>query len=58
LIPELSSWSASEKEAVRETIRAKSGTNEMRYLRLLQRHDRLREALLKLGSPVRGLAKS
>ena len=58
LIPDMSSWSASEKEAVRETIRAKSGTNEMRYLRLLQRHDRLREALLKLGSPVRGLAKS
>ena len=53
LIPDLSSWSATEKEALREIVRAKSGANEMRYLRLLQRHDRLRAALLKLGSPLR-----
>jgi len=50
LIPDLGSWSRSEKKALLEVIRAKMGSNEMRYLHLLQGHERLREELLKLGS--------
>ena len=50
LIPELGSWSRGENKALREIIRAKTGSDEMRYLHLLQGHGRLREALLKLGS--------
>ena len=50
LVPELKSWTAAEKRGVVEIIRAKCGRDEMRYLRLLQGHDRLRAAVLKLGS--------
>ena len=52
LIPDLRSWSPSEKRALLEIIRAKSGPDEMRYLHLLQAHGRLREALLSLGSKL------
>jgi hypothetical protein len=50
LIPGLGSWKSEEKRALVEIIRAKAGLNEMRYLRLTQRHGRLRRALLTLGS--------
>ena len=50
LVPELKSWTATEKRGVVEIIRAKSGLDEMRYLRLLQGHDKLRTAILRLGS--------
>ena len=50
LVPELSSWTREEKETLVQVIRAKAARNEMRYLHRMQRHDRLREALLKLGS--------
>jgi hypothetical protein len=52
LIPELASWIPSEKQALQEIVRAKSGSDEMRYLHLLQGHRRLRETLLRLGSKV------
>jgi hypothetical protein len=52
LIPDLASWSPAEKKALLEIIRAKSGSDEMRYLHLVQAHQRLREALLRLGSKV------
>lgn len=52
LIPELRSWTTSEKTALLEVIRAKSSADEMRYLHLLQQHSRLRQAFLSLGSPV------
>lgn len=52
LIPDLASWSPAEKKALLEIIRAESGSDEMRYLHLLQAHKRLREALLRLGSKV------
>jgi hypothetical protein len=51
LIPDLAKWNESEKDALRRIIAAQSAPNEMRYLHLLQKHDRLREAILKLGSP-------
>ncbi len=49
-LPELHLWSEKEKLALMRIIRAKSAANEMLYLRLSQKHSRLREVLLKLGS--------
>ena len=50
LVPDLARWSSHEKLALRPIIGAKAGRTEQRYARLLQRHARLRAALLKLGS--------
>jgi hypothetical protein len=50
LVPEFSSWTREEKEALVQVIRARAARDEMRYLHLMQRHSRLRAALLKLGS--------
>jgi hypothetical protein len=49
LIPGLKLWSSSEKRGLLEIIRAKSGADEVRYLSLLQRHDRLRREMRRLG---------
>ena len=50
LVPEISSWSAADKRELVQIIRAKSAAIEMRYLRLTQKHEMLRQAWLKLGS--------
>jgi hypothetical protein len=50
LIPELNRWSESERLAVVRIIRAKSGPDEARYLKLMQGHRRLRAEMIKLGS--------
>jgi hypothetical protein len=50
LIPDLARWTKDEKRDVVCIVRAKAGTAESRYLRLLQRHSRLRDAIIKLGS--------
>lgn len=50
LIPDLNRWSPDEKRDLVQIIRAQAATNEMRYLRLTQRHARVRSALLGLGS--------
>ncbi len=50
LVPDLASWKREEKSALVEIIRAKAKPNEMLYLHLTQRHGKLRDALLKLGS--------
>jgi hypothetical protein len=52
LIPDLPAWSPAEKKDLREIILAKSGADEMRYLHLLQKHSRLREALRRLASQI------
>lgn len=49
LIPDLPNWSAAEKRALLQIIRAKDGPRESRYLRLMRRHARLRTALLALA---------
>jgi len=49
-IPDLARWTAQEKQEVIQIIRAKSGANEMSYLRRTQQHTRLRQELLRLGS--------
>ena len=50
LMPGLTRWSPDEKQRLVKIIRAKSGPNEMPYLRQTQHHLRLRAELLKLGS--------
>jgi hypothetical protein len=50
LIPDLASWGEGEKRAVAAILRAKGGAEESRYLRLMQAHPRLRQAVLRLGS--------
>ena len=50
LVPELRRWSSEEKQSLLEIIRAKAAPDETAYLRLLQKHPRLRDHLLRLGS--------
>jgi hypothetical protein len=50
LVPDLKQWSDEEKGAVERIVRAKAGADEARYLKALQRHKRLRTALIHLGS--------
>jgi hypothetical protein len=50
LVPSLQSWKRDEKDALVRIIRSKSKADEMLYLHLTERHERFREALLKLGS--------
>jgi hypothetical protein len=55
LIPDLADWEKGEKRNVARIIEAKSGNDESRYLRLLQQHSRLKDAVIELGSaPVGG----
>jgi hypothetical protein len=49
-IPDLARWHEDEKQAAANIVRAKAGLDESRYLRLLQRHARLRDEIIKLGS--------
>jgi hypothetical protein len=51
LIPDLSRWAPAEKQAAARILRAKAAPDEALYLRLLQRHPRLRAALLELTRP-------
>lgn len=50
MIPDLSRWSKEEKSAIRQIVRAKPGTDELRYVRLLQGHQKLRDCLRTIGS--------
>ena len=50
LIPDLDRWSAGDKRDMTEIVRAQAGESEVKYLKLTQRHMRLREGLLRLGS--------
>jgi hypothetical protein len=43
-------WAREEKEDLVRVIRAKAKRDEMLYLHLTQRHERLRKALLGIGS--------
>ena len=48
-IRELPRWSTAEKKAAAAILRAKSAREEDRYLRRMQRHTRMREAVIRLG---------
>ena len=50
LVEDLRKWSAAEKGALARVIRAKAGLDESSYLKLMQKHARLRSAIIKLGS--------
>ena len=50
LVPDLARWSEREKRDAVRIIRARRNSSETRYLRLTQRHPRLRLELLRLGS--------
>jgi hypothetical protein len=49
-IPGLARWTRDERRAAADVVRAKAGKDERRYLRRMQRHRRLREAWIGLGS--------
>jgi hypothetical protein len=49
-IPNISRWSADEKRALASILEAKAASSEIRYVRLLQKHARLRAAVLRMGS--------
>jgi hypothetical protein len=51
LVEDLRRWSQSEKKALLKIIRAKTTADESSYLKLMQKHARLRSAMIKLGSP-------
>jgi len=50
LIPSLATWDDEDKRSLLRIIRAKAGADEAAYLRLQQRHLRLRSELISLGS--------
>ena len=50
MIPKVADWNQSEKALAARLIRAKAGADEAFYLKLLQRHHLLREALIRFGS--------
>jgi hypothetical protein len=51
LAPEIKRWSSAEKRGVAEISRAKVGASEVEYLRLMQGHTKLKETMVRLGSP-------
>ena len=50
MIPDIDGWNPTERKNVASILEAKARGNEARYLRLMQKHARLREAVIKLGS--------
>jgi len=59
LVPELAKSTGKQKQALIEIVRAKVSADESDYLRLLQQHPALKEALVRLGSrsPAAELAR-
>ncbi len=55
MISGLRGWSRHEKQDVATIIRAQAGPNEMRYLRLTQKHARLRAERAAIG--VEGIVR-
>lgn len=50
LVEETVGWSTNEKQALKRIILAKAGADESTYLKLMQKHPRLRKALIRFGS--------
>lgn len=50
MIPNLAEWSSPERALAERVVWAKSGADEVLYLKLLQRHVALRDALIRFGS--------
>jgi hypothetical protein len=51
-VPELRAWTEEQKDDLLRVIRAKAERDEMQYLHLTQRHDRLRKVLIMGGCPT------
>ena len=49
LLPGVSRWSASQRRALRDVIRAKGGRREQEYVLRFDAHQPLRRAILRLG---------
>lgn len=50
LVPDLSTWSREDKAGVLKIIKAKASADEADYLKMMQRHQRLRRAVIDLGT--------
>lgn len=50
LVSDLSEWSDAEKRALAKVIHAKAGLDESNYLKLMQKHTRLRQTIIDLGA--------
>lgn len=50
MIPGIKNWSSQQRNLTARIIRAKAGRDEAPYLKLMQKHAALRDALMKLGS--------
>jgi hypothetical protein len=50
MIPNLGRWTAEEKRQLVQIIQAKAGRDEAKYLKLMQKHARLRQEVIRLGS--------
>jgi hypothetical protein len=49
LIEDLAEWTNAEKKLAVHMIKAKGSSSEVEYLRLMQQHERLRDAMIRLG---------
>jgi len=49
-VPDLGRWTTKEKQQLVQIIQAKAGRDESRYLKLMQKHERLRQEVIRLGS--------
>jgi hypothetical protein len=50
LVQDIAQWPSEDKISLRTVLAAKAGRTELRYQRLLQKHPRLRAAILRVGS--------
>jgi hypothetical protein len=50
LVKDWDDWSESEKRALAQVVKAKAAADESKYLKLMQKHARLRNALIRFGS--------
>ena len=50
LIPDLKRWSAADKKLLSRIVRAKAAAEETTYLKMMSQHERLRRAIIELGS--------
>ena len=50
MIPGIEQWDSNEKQLTERIIHAKATNDEARYLRLMQKHARLRAGMIALGS--------
>jgi hypothetical protein len=50
LIRDLDRWTMAERQLLKRIVQAKSAAEETTYLKLMQRHERLRREIIRLGS--------